>query len=215
MVEQARSITRVSSKKSRIRPPSELARLFANPPVVGTETRADYQRLLDSIAETIDPTDIIAWLYVYQITDTAWEIIRERNLKRQVLENEHIRQIKLILVPLPRFGPHHHEFEILAKLEEWEKLADAKYQQWLSDPSEQAKMEAELAAGGYNQAVFMIRTLRAAAEEIDAIDQRIATYELRWMAALRAVENYSESLARRLRAASSNAIDGPAALAAE
>jgi hypothetical protein len=50
---------------------------------------------------------------------------------------------------------------------------------------------------------------------IDALDRRIAAYEIRWIAALRGVEQYSEKLARRLEAASADIIEGVFTEAAE
>jgi len=48
----------------------------------------------------------------------------------------------------------------------------------------------------------------------EAIDRRIASYELRRMAAMRALEHYSEALARRAKAAS-DVIEGELTEAAE
>jgi hypothetical protein len=50
---------------------------------------------------------------------------------------------------------------------------------------------------------------------IDAIDRRIATYELRRMGALKAMENHNESLARRVKIASTRVIDVEFSEAAE
>jgi hypothetical protein len=57
--------------------------------------------------------------------------------------------------------------------------------------------------------------LTAAAGRIDAIDRRIASYEVRRIAALRMIEHYSELLARRLGTVSSEVIEGQFTEAAE
>jgi hypothetical protein len=69
-------------------------------------------------------------------------------------------------------------------------------------------------AGNHNASILSDALLDAA-DAIDAIDRRIASYELRWMTAVRASENYTESLARRLKAASCEIIQGEFSEAAE
>ena len=49
--------------------------------------------------------------------------------------------------------------------------------------------------------------MKRAAPQIEAIDRRVAAYELRRMAAMRAIDQYSETSARRL-AASTDVIEG-------
>jgi hypothetical protein len=51
--------------------------------------------------------------------------------------------------------------------------------------------------------------------DIDEIDRRIASYEYRRNAALREIDRYSESLARKLDKASSQILDGEFTEAAE
>jgi hypothetical protein len=95
-----------------------------------------------------------------------------------------------------------------------EKIArEAK--QWASDPKARRRIDKELADKGYDASYIQTSALQQIADGIDAIDLRIASYELRRMAALRAMEQYSEKLARRLEAASSDIIEGQFTEAAE
>jgi hypothetical protein len=71
----------VPVKLSKIKPPAGLAKLFADPPLVGNESREDYEDVFAAIATAAKPADAIAWLYVRDITDLSWEIRRERMLK--------------------------------------------------------------------------------------------------------------------------------------
>jgi hypothetical protein len=77
------------------------------------------------------------------------------------------------------------------------------------------RIDEKLADKGCDAAEILSMALNEAAECIDAIDRRIATYELRRMTALRSIQNYSETLAPRLKAVSSEVIEGEFTEAAE
>lgn len=94
--------------------------------------------------------------------------------------------------------------------------ADEAYEaarQWASDPKARRKIDKELADLGWAPTDILSDALRNS--DIDEIDKRIASYELRRMAALRTIELYSEKLARRIEAASSDIIEGQFTDAAE
>jgi hypothetical protein len=95
----------------------------------------------------------------------------------------------------------------------YEKV-DEEAQQWARDLNARKKINKELMEKGYDASRILEGALNRAAEHIDAIDRRIASYELRRMAALRAAEHHSEMLARRLDAAS-NVVEGQFTEAAE
>jgi len=86
--------------------------------------------------------------------------------------------------------------------------------QWAGNPEARLRINKKLAQKGYDEAYILIVALNRAAHHIDAIDRRIATYELRRAAAMKAIEQYSEASARRL-AASPGVIDGEFTEAAE
>lgn len=209
---EVRPMSRALVKPSRIKPPAGLAKLFADPPLAGDEAREDYESLFCAIASAAKPTDAIAWLFVRDITDLSWEICRERNLKIQVIKSAQTDVVRALLTPSKPFPP--------ALIINWEvdpndeKIAkEAK--QWASDPKARRRIDKELAEKGYDATHILTRALNEAAGRIDAIDGRIASYELRRMAALRTVDQYSETLARRLKAASSEIIEGQFTEAAE
>jgi hypothetical protein len=210
------------AKKSGVKVPRALATLFANPALVGDETREDYDELFHAIVAVVIPKDAIAWLFAGRITDLSWEPKRERNLKRLVLKYAFQGEVRRLLTPPEILPPTIEEqfqyFREEVDPEEIERLTqelDEATRQWANDPEARGRIDKKLADQGYDNAWISSEALRAAADEIDAIDRRIASYELRWMTAVRASENYTESLARRLKAASSEIIDGEFTEAAE
>jgi hypothetical protein len=210
------------AKISKVKLPTELAKLFGDPPLVGNEAREDYNKFFEAIADAVNPADAIAWLYVRDITDLSWEIKRERNLKRLVLAHAYRGKVRACLTPqLPRTGiltgilQVWGEQEVDAETERSRSEVNKKVDQWDSDPRARRRIDNELAEQGYDAEYILREALNDVADLIDAIDRRIASYELRRMAALRATEHYSETLAQRLRDASSRVIDTQFTQAAE
>jgi hypothetical protein len=135
--------------------------------------------------------DAIAWLFVRDITDIAWEIRRERSLKRKRIEAAEERAVASIYTPMKPEG-----------LDFWAPTpgadeGDEVGREWASDPEERREIDKELADQGYDAMDILFEAV-GSNSNIEEFDKRIASYELRWMAVLRASEQYSERLARRL-----------------
>jgi len=202
--------------KMTTKPPKELASFFANPPLVGDESREDYDNLFSVLAAAVKPVDAIAWIYVGDFTNLAWEIKRERWLKQRAVEAARKDLVERLLTPpLPFTGELKFfsapDAERAYELEKASKEAE----QWASDPKARRRIDKELAERGYDQAYILEQALTNSASGIDAIDKRISTYEYRRSAILREIDRHSESMARKLDRASSEIIDGEFTEAAE
>jgi len=215
---------RALAKISRVNLSPKLAKLFGDPPLVGNEAREDYNNLFNAIADAVKPADVIAWLYVRDITDLSWEIKRERTLKAYVIKSAHEEEVRALLMPPQsrrftlRIFEKNLDPETDKKAEEELRKArevNTEVKLWATDPKARRRIEKSLTDQGHDVTQISARALNRAADRIDAIDRRIASYELRRMAALRATEHYSETLARRLRDVSSKAIEGQFTEAAE
>lgn len=68
--------------------PEHIQCIFGPPPLIRGESSQDYHRLLAEIAASVAPTNIIEWIYVKDIVDLTWEIIRYRRAKSEVIELE-------------------------------------------------------------------------------------------------------------------------------
>jgi hypothetical protein len=79
--------------------------------------------------------------------------------------------------------------------------------QWAGDVEAGQRVISKLAEKGYDASDILTLALNRAAPQIELFDRRIGNYELRRMAAMKAIEQYSEASARRL-AASTDVIDG-------
>jgi hypothetical protein len=60
--------------------------LFGAPALLKSEETAAYDKLHSRISSDINPSDVIEEIWVRDIVDHSWEILRWRQLKKEVLE---------------------------------------------------------------------------------------------------------------------------------
>jgi hypothetical protein len=200
-----RALVKVTTK-----PPKELASFFADPPLVGDESREDYDNLFSALAAAAKPVDAIAWIYLADFTNLTWEIKRERWLKQRAVEAARKGVVRGLLMPPPSAFQLGSSFAVEPDAE-----IEREVEQWARDPKARRRIDKELAEMGYDQTYILARALTDSASDIDTIDKRISTYEYRRNAILREIDRHSESMARKLDKASSEIIDGEFTEAAE
>lgn len=73
--------------------------IFGPPPLLEGEDSAAYDQLLARVSESVSPTNIIEQIWVGDISDLTWEILRLRRLKAGLLSAQvpdmlegHLRQ---------------------------------------------------------------------------------------------------------------------------
>jgi hypothetical protein len=184
-----------------VKPPKELAWFFDDPPLVGNETTEHYESVFFAIAQAAHPSDGIAWLFVKDITDLAWETRRERMVKTQIIKSS---QMEVVSRLMDKSG----FYLAMAGISE-DGL------RWSSDANARQQIDQELAKRGHGEISIMAMAYESAADQIDVVDRRIASYELRRISIVKEASLYNEKLARRLDQVSSDIIDGEFSEAAE
>jgi hypothetical protein len=198
-----------SSELSVFKPRNELARIFGDPALVGSEKLEDYEKLAANIESAIKPPDAIGWLFMRDVTDWSWEIRRERILKGEVIKF-YIKEIIAELIKSELGGEDRFEeayFRIF--------LADERFAEWVTDPEARADIEKALAAKGYDSSFILAQAYMKGADKFEAIDKRIAFHEQRRTAALREAGIWSDGLQRRLEQAAPEVIEGEFTTVAE
>src|SRR5262245_12407467 len=66
--------------------PPGVRMLCGNHPVLSSEKLKEYESLFSYMADCVNPTDIIEWLWLKDVVDHTWEIRRLRRFKRQLIE---------------------------------------------------------------------------------------------------------------------------------
>jgi hypothetical protein len=194
-------VTRSLVALRHIRPPKELEKFFDDPPLASTERRSDYDAFFSAIATAEPPVDTIDWILMQDFVGKEWEIRRERRIKAEIIK--------------------FHQKEIVAELlkatfDKTDRLgscANRIFQvptevlSWASDPDARRKIDEKLEARGHDPGSVLAQAYLRGAAHIDAIDRRIASYELRRSATLREISLRSERRARRLEKVALDVID--------
>ena len=68
--------------------PPDIEVLFGDPPLLSTEDPRLYREMLDRFAGSVEPRNIIEWLWVKDIVDLSWEIARLRRYRALLIERE-------------------------------------------------------------------------------------------------------------------------------
>jgi hypothetical protein len=176
---------------SSVKPPKEMQYFFDEAPLIGNERSEEFEELFVGIANAIKPTDFISWQCVGRITDLSWYIRRERILKNEIIKFYH-KQVAAEL--LDCF--HNPMVGIPEEIRRWEY-----------DPTKRKEVNQRLAEKGHLPDSVLAQAYMRGAAEIDAIDRRIGSHELRTILILKEVRIYSARLARQIDKARSGVIE--------
>jgi hypothetical protein len=159
--------------------------LFGPPPLLEGEDTAAYDELLVRISGAVKPADILEDIWVRDVVDLVWEAFRLRRLKANlmtVVAHEGLRKI-------------------LETLIDWSDARDLA-QAWATRERGAIKQVDELlASAGFTMDAVMAQTLSLKLDDIDRIDQMIATAEGRRNAILREVDRHRTTWGQELRRA--------------
>jgi len=164
-------------------PPPALQRVFGDPPLIGGERPEVYVEFFRFIAYDAAPTDTIGWLLVKDAVDLSWEIQRERRIKASIIESKRSLAFR------------QYEFSLIrARCER-----ELRYHESPDENEVNGEQEPQPVPMSEDNPAFLTAAYNDGSFDIDAIDRRIAFYEMRRNAVLREMERHSESLSRRTR----------------
>ena len=180
--------TEIATTESR---PAELAP-FGPAPLIEGEDGAAYDELLARISTAIKPADILEDIWVRDIVDLVWEILRLRRLKASLMAASAHKGLRTILYSLP-------------SQESTSTLVDG----WVArEPRRTEQVNRMLASAGLTIDAVMAETLRANIDEIDRIERMTANAEARRNSALREIELHRATFAHRLQRTIQQVEDG-------
>jgi hypothetical protein len=159
------------------------ALILANPAAVATgEDAAVYDDLAARITGAVAPATIIEQLWVRDVIDLVWEVVRLRRYKASLLATRAYLGVEAVLKGL---GESH----FFTKSREWAARM----------PTAIADVNAQLANAGLGSEAVAAATFAERIGEFERIEKLIADAERRRAAILREIELYRASLAARLR----------------
>jgi hypothetical protein len=164
--------------------PRDILSVFGDAPVLSTENADIYSDLLRQFTQVIKPKNMIEWMWVRDIADLSWEILRLRRIKARLIEIE--RQASL---------------ETIEKAEE-PSILRRPFPPTEVEARHQKRRKLEL-----NTEIGSARAFRAAISDYERVDRLLASAESRRNQVLREMDRYREALAHLMRDASDQIID--------
>jgi len=168
-------------------PPAQAVAAAAGaPPVIAGESRAAYDELLARMTRTLAPTDVLEHMFLRDVVDLAWEVLRLRRLKANLMACAAHRGVATLLRPLIE---EDEERALLAR--GWVARRDGAVE----------KVESLLAAAGFGPDHVAAATFASTIYDMERIDRMMAAAERRRNSALFHIEHHRERFGRALRRA--------------
>jgi len=170
--------------------PNDIAALFGSAPILKTEDEEIYWNCMERVVKCVEPQDVIEWLWVKDVVDLSWEILRLRRLKIDLIEIDREDKNATIEWEREHFDePYIHIFS--GKL----------------TPPDTADIEARLYKQSLATETDSVKLLFKHIEEYERIEKLLTSAELRRDKILREIELRRDHMSRRLRAASDEILD--------
>jgi len=162
------------------------------PVLLKGESKDEFAALVDELNRNVQPKQFIEHMYVNEIANLTWEIIRFRRFKTTLINNRYHRApasiLRQILFPP---GTAATADTILAP----DRLA----YDWLTSQETKERVSRLLQEAGLDESSVEAEAFRLSLTDIENIDRLLASAEARREKALRFMALYQEGLARRLQ----------------
>jgi hypothetical protein len=175
--------------------PTELTFLFEEPPVLAHENPESYYALLNQIAARVNPQDSFEWIWIKDYVDIAWEILRYRRAKSQILDFGCGRALASVAESVCG------ETDLLGL------QAEHLRSKWFANEDGKAEVKAFLTEHGLNTDSLVGQAMLARVNELEKIEAMLASAERRRDGVLREIEHHRD-FSRRLLDAKAEIIDG-------
>ena len=167
---------------------AELEDLLGPPPLLPNESHADYEGLKARLRAKISPQDMLEEIWVRDILDLQWEVLRMRRIKARILSSSSPEGLESLLY---RRVPYHAKDKLV---EGWGR----------ADKETIKEVGVLLKLRGLSLDDVDAHSLLKLIKPLEAIDRMISQAEARRNNALREIEKSREAAARRLRVALSD-----------
>ncbi len=159
------------------------------PPLIAGEDGAAYDLLHGSVTAAVKPKDFLEEMWVRDIVDLSWDVLRLRRLKAQLLTYCTAAQVRGYL-------------KELRGTSQAQKLSAE-----LGDPSVVARVDEFLSATGHTVESVTAEVFVATSEALERVDRMTMSAESRRNATLREIDRHCSSVARVLRRASEEVVE--------
>jgi hypothetical protein len=187
-------------KASNVAVPAEL-RVFSEPScLLPGENRRDFEAIRQMMIDDVRPQTNIEWLWVLDLVELSWEILRYRCLKQRVIAAYRETAIESILLRLDGAGIPTDASEIV-RLQSKQNAA-----QWREDSCAAAEIEKRLEQHGFDATGINAEVFIQAREQFAMFDHMLHAAQRRRIVLLREISIRRE-FAKRARVISEAMIE--------
>ena len=161
----------------------QLLEILGPPPILESESLDSYNALHDRLRSSVAPGDIIEELWVRDVVDLSWDVLRLRRLKSKIFATQADRGVRAILAP--RF--------------DYSQLPDLVGGWAAREKASMKEVDKIMGKAGFDAEALEAATLAASIDYFERIDRLMLQAEARRNAALSAIDRRREAIARRLR----------------
>jgi hypothetical protein len=176
--------------------------IFGPPPILPGEDASAYEALLSRVSTDVKPADIIEKIWVRDIVDLTWEILRWRKIKMTLASEKVPAMLSEKLRAFVHETPEYEEEEKAGTITEFrartlgEEFAD----RWaMKDPEAVAWVNELVANGHISMDAVRNSAFAKALHDIERIDRLATIAENRRNSVLREIERRRSTFARSLR----------------
>ena len=166
----------------------QLLEILGPPPILESESLDTYNALHDRVRSSVAPVDIIEELWVRDVVNLSWGVLRLRRMKSKLFAAKAHQGLKAILAP--------HFDNSVSHISRLHALVGG----WAArDKASMKLVEKTMGQAGFDRRVLEATTLAASIDYFERIDGLMLQAEARRNAALSAIERRRDGIARRLR----------------
>ena len=125
----------------------ERLRPFAEPALIAGESREDYELLRQLLIEDIQPQSNLEWLWVFDLAELSWEILRYRKSKVCAIAMHRAKAIEVILMRIDGAGLPENSFVL-------RQQTRMNVAEWRNASLGAIEIEERLARGGFDIAAI-------------------------------------------------------------
>ena len=145
-----------------MRPVPAALSLFSEPALIPGEKLHEYEALRDLLIEDIDQQSNLEWLWLLDVVELTWEVIRYRRLKARVTSMCRAKAIEAMLLRLDAPAAEPSPLRLL----QTKRSVDA----WQCDPQAAVEIEGRLNRAGYDDLAINAEVFVQAKDAITLFD---------------------------------------------
>jgi hypothetical protein len=185
-----KAMAKKRTKRNDFLLPNGIAALFGYAPTLKTENNEIYWNCMERFVKCVAPQDIIEWLWVKDVVDLSWEILRLRRLKIDLVEID--REDENATIEWKREHADEPDFDFISGKRTPRDPADI-----------EARKNKPLLDTETDSAELLFKHI----EQYEHIEKLLTSAEFRRDRILREIELRRDHMGRRLRAASNEILD--------